>query len=195
VIYELDIRGKEAHAGLEPKRGVNATIALAHAAIGAAALAADAEGTTVTPTTARAGTTFNTVPGDATLHVDVRAWTDDELRRIDNGLRNLAVGVAGADVRVRRGPMRPPLREELGRGLLELAQREAEALGIGPLATARVGGGSDGSFTAGVGTPTLDGLGAVGFGAHAEDERVQVSSIAPRAALVGALVEALRSGP
>jgi glutamate carboxypeptidase len=193
AIYELEFHGREAHAGLEPEQGVNATLALAHAAIGAAGLAADAAGTTVTPTTATAGTAFNTVPGGATLHVDVRAWTDEELARVDGGLRHLRPGVAGAGIDVRQGPVRPPLREDLGRGLLDLAQRESLALGIGPLETARVGGGSDGSFTAGVGTPTLDGLGAVGAGAHAQDERVRLSSIVPRTALVGALVEALRS--
>lgn len=195
VTYELEFSGREAHAGLEPEKGVNATIALAHAAIAAADLAAEAAGTTVTPTTARAGTTSNTVPGAAMLHVDVRAWTDEEIERVDDGLRSLLPAVDGAELRVRRGPTRSPLHESLGRDLLELAQREARALGMGHLQTARVGGGSDGNLTAGVGTPTLDGLGAVGVGAHTAGERVQLSTIVPRTALVGALVDALRTLP
>lgn len=192
-VYRLVVRGLAAHAGLEPERGVNALAELAHRVVALGAVARPELGTTVTPTVAHAGTTTNVVPAQATLDVDVRALQPDEQRRVDDEIRAMASTIPGAEVVVEGGPNRPPMPPETSRELFRRAQALAEQLGLGALSGITVGGGSDGNFTAAVGTPTLDGLGVVGDGAHAEHEHVVVASIAERAALVAALVEELRA--
>ncbi|HUS61119.1 MAG TPA: M20/M25/M40 family metallo-hydrolase, partial [Acidimicrobiales bacterium] len=139
------------------------------------------------------GTTTNTVPATASARIDARAATPEEQQRVDDDLRALRPRTAGASIALHGGPNRPPLPRTASAELFERAQRIAEALTLPPLASIEVGGGSDGNFTAGVGTPTLDGLGAVGDGAHAEGEHVVVTAMAERAALVAALIEDLRS--
>ncbi|MFC5185957.1 M20 family metallopeptidase [Actinomadura harenae] len=189
--YDLRIVGKAAHAGLEPHRGVNATVELAHQVQAVAALADPAAGTSVTPTVASSGTTRNTVPDEAVLLVDVRAVTSAEQDRVDAALRALCPALPGARLEVTGGPDRPPLQEESSAGLFALASRLNEELGLGPLRGVAVGGGSDGNLTAGAGTPTLDGLGAVGGGAHADHEHVIVAELPRRTALLAALVRDL----
>jgi glutamate carboxypeptidase len=185
--YDLRIGGRAAHAGLEPHRGVNALVAAARLVLEVAALAAPELATTVTPTTASAGTTRNTVPATASVTVDVRAATAEEQQRVDTAVRGLEP-TEGATLRVEGGIDRPPMEEESSAGLFALAQEAAAALGLPPLQGARVGGGSDGNLTAALGIPTLDGLGAVGAGAHAEGEYALVSSMPERAALLAALI-------
>ncbi len=97
--------------------------------------------------------------------------------------------LAGSRVEVLGGPNRAPLDAASSAALYELAVRVATGLGIEPPGRAAVGGASDGNFTAGVGTATLDGLGAVGGGAHADDEHVLVDRLADRTALLAALIE------
>ena len=190
-LYEICIAGRAAHAGLEPHKGVNATLELAHLVHGVAALADPGAGTTVTPTVATSGTTVNTVPAFARLAVDVRAWTASEQERVDAALHGLGPVLAGAEVYVEGGINRPPLEEEASLPLFERAQAVAARLGLTELTRAAVGGASDGNFTAGVGVPTLDGLGAVGGGAHAEDEHVLVDRLVDRTLLLRALIEDL----
>jgi glutamate carboxypeptidase len=190
--WDVEVRGREAHAGLEPEDGINATLVLAHAAIAIAALADGSRGTTVTPTTASSGGAGNIVPGYARLHVDCRAWTPEELERVEAGLLALEPALPGASLSVQHGPRRPPLQEEQSRPLFELAQDVARRAGLGELTSAAVGGGSDGSLTAGIGTPTLDGLGAVGEGAHTSNERIRIGEFLPRTALLAGLVEEIR---
>jgi len=193
-VYRFEIHGRAAHAGLEPERGVNALLELALRVVALGALAAPELGTTVTPTVARAGTAGNVVPALASLEVDVRAAEPAEQRRVDEAIRAMATTVPGAEVVVDGGPNRPPLPVSAAHELFVRARKVAERLGIGPLQGAGVGGGSDGNFTAAVGTLTLDGLGAVGDGAHAEHEHVVVAAMAERAALVAELVEELLAG-
>ena len=186
-IYEIEVEGRAAHAGLEPEKGANAVIELAHQVLAMEALARPVEGTTVTPTLIAGGTTANTVPATAVLSVDVRALQPEEQQRVDAELRALVSRVAGTTVHLRGGPNRPPLPEAMAADLYRLAVDLAADLGIGPIAKIAVGGGSDGNFTAGVGVPTLDGLGAVGDHAHGEGEYVEIAAMAERAALVAAL--------
>ena len=193
--YDLRIAGRAAHAGLEPHRGVNATTELAHQVLALAALADPSTGTTVTPTVASAGTTQNTVPATARLQVDVRITTVEEQARVDAGVRRLKPVLPGASFELLGGPDRAPLQAEASAALFRRARRLHAELGFGPLRGVAVGGGSDGNFTAGVGTPTLDGLGAVGGGAHADDEHVLVAELPRRAALVAALVADLLAEP
>lgn len=193
-LYDIEVRGRAAHAGLEPERGVNATIELAHQVLAVAALADDRAGTTVTPTAMSAGTTTNTVPSGARLSVDVRTRRRAEQERVDAAVRALRPVVDGARLEVRGGPNRPPLERSASADLFARAALIAQRLGRPPLVGVAVGGASDGNFTAGVGTPTLDGLGAVGGGAHADDEHVLVAELKPRSELVRALLADLLAG-
>jgi glutamate carboxypeptidase len=194
-LYELEVTGRAAHAGLEPERGVNAAIELAHQLLALETVADAAAGTTVTPTLLSGGTTTNTVPATARVAVDVRAAVAAEQDRVDDVLRGLRPELPGARLTLHGGPNRPPLQASTSRELVLRAQQLAQELGLPPLLDTAVGGGSDGNFTAGIGVPTLDGLGAVGDGAHAEGEYVVVSAMPERAALVAALVTDLLRGP
>ncbi len=189
--YDLRIVGRAAHAGLDPASGVNALLAMARLAISAAELGAPVAGTTVTPTLAAAGTTSNTVPADASLCLDVRAWTPDEQGRVDQAVRALASDAAilgAATLQVGGGIDRPAMPADASSALLARAARLWPALGLSDPGGVAVGGASDGNLTADLGIPTLDGLGAVGDGAHADHEWASVAAMPERAALVAALV-------
>ncbi len=203
--YELVVHGRAAHAGLDPGKGANAAVELAHQILTVAGIAGRVNGaahtpgeaagtareTTVTPTVLSAGTTVNTVPALARVAVDVRVPTLAAQARVDELIRALAPRTAGTRLEVQGGPNRPPLEGSSSAELFALAQRVATGLGLPPLRGVGVGGASDGNFTAGVGCPTLDGLGAVGGGAHAEDEHVVVAEMPSRAALLAGLIQAV----
>jgi glutamate carboxypeptidase len=186
--YDVSVTGRAAHAGLEPERGVNTSLEIAAQILAVASLADLALGTTVTPTVVRSGTTTNTVPAFGTFAVDVRARSRGELERVDREFRRLRPALPGAVITVAGGPNRPPLERELALPLFERAQVIATALGMNPLTSAAVGGASDGNFTAGVGTPTLDGLGAVGGGAHADSEHVLIEHLDTQIRFLTALI-------
>lgn len=190
-LYEVRVTGRAAHAGLEPERGVNATIELAHQVLAVTALGDPQAGTTVTTTAAHAGTTTNTVPATGSFAVDVRARTVAEQNRVHRAIRALPPVLPGARVEVTGGPNRPPLEAAASAALYDRVRAIASRLGLPAPSSAAVGGASDGNFTAGVGTPTLDGLGAVGGGAHAATEHVLVDELPGRTALLRALVEEL----
>ncbi|UBU08418.1 M20 family metallopeptidase [Nonomuraea gerenzanensis] len=193
-LYEVRVTGRAAHAGLEPDQGVNAVVELAHLVLAVNALGDPAAGTTVTPTVASAGTTANTVPACGSFAVDVRAWTAAEQLRVDGALRALRPAVPGAAIEIAGGVNRPPLEEAAGRALVERAAAVAARLGLPPVTGTVVGGASDGNFTAGVGTPTLDGLGAVGGGAHADHEHVVADRLLDRTVLLRELIAELLEG-
>jgi glutamate carboxypeptidase len=190
-MYTVEIAGRAAHAGLEPEKGANALVELAHQVLAIAGVGDAAAGTTVTPTVAAAGTATNVVPAHARIDVDVRAASNTEQLRVDEALRALSPHVDGTRVAISGGPNRPPFERHAAAALYRRALRVAEAAGVALAGCVTVGGASDGNLTAAEGCPTLDGLGAVGDGAHAESEHVVVSQMAPRAALFGALVESL----
>jgi glutamate carboxypeptidase len=190
-MFTVEVTGRAAHAGLEPHRGVNATVETAHQVLAVAALGRPGAGTTVTPTVVAAGTTVNTVPAEATVAVDVRAETVEEMRRVETALQSLTPTLAGASVETLTRSVRQPLERSMSAELFARAQRHAAVLGLPPLAGVAVGGGSDGNITAAVGVPTLDGLGAVGANAHAEGEWASVAALPERTALVAALVHEL----
>lgn len=194
-MYRFVLEGRASHAGLEPEKGANALVAAAQLIAALPNVARPALGTTVTPTVCRAGTTTNVVPAHAVVDVDARASLPEEQARVDEELRALAPNVPGCRLTVEGGPNRPPLPETAALALFDRAAALADQIGLGPVRAVAVGGGSDGNFTAGVGTPTLDGLGAVGAGAHAEGEHVVLSEMPRRAALLRALLEDLRARP
>ena len=190
-MYELLVTGRAAHAGLEPEKGISATLELAHQVGAIAALADPGQGTTVTPTALVSGTTTNTVPASGRLSVDVRALTAAEQQRVDAGMRALTPHLPGAELELRGGVNRPPLELASSAGLFALAQQVSARLGLPAPEPVTVGGASDGNFTAGIGVPTLDGLGAVGGGAHAAGEHLRTAELPGRAALVAGLVQAV----
>jgi glutamate carboxypeptidase len=130
-----------------------------------------------------AGTAANVVPESAWCTVDVRMWTDEEADRVDEAMATLRPSLDGAELRVTGGLNRGPLEREASEALY----RRLVALGY-DVGAAEVGGASDGNLTAALGVPTLDGLGAVGAGAHARDEHVMIDEMAPRAEMVARLV-------
>lgn len=193
-LYDVRVGGRAAHAGLEPERGVNAAVELAHQVLALAGLGDPERGTTVTPTVTVAGTTTNTVPASGSVAVDVRVRTLAEQDRVDRAVQRLHPVLPGAQLQVLGGANRPPLEASASADLFARASAIAGRLGLPELRSAAVGGASDGNFTAGVGTPTLDGLGAVGGGAHADHEHVLVDALPGRTALLRALLEELLAG-
>lgn len=185
--YELAVTGRAAHAGLDPEKGINALLAAADLASTCSTWGDASEGTTVTPTLLRAGTTANTVPAAASLTVDVRAWTAAEQQRVDAAFRAWTP-TPGATLTIGGGIDRPALEPSSSAALFARAEVAARSLGLPALDGRAVGGASDGNLTAAAGHPTLDGLGAVGDGAHADHEWVSVPAMAERAALLAALL-------
>ncbi|MFF3996337.1 M20 family metallopeptidase [Streptomyces cyaneofuscatus] len=188
--FQVSITGRASHAGLEPEAGVNALIEAAHQVLDIAALSRPELGTTVTPTVASAGTLENVVPAEATVVVDVRVESAEEKERVEAAFAALTSHVEGARITVEGSIERPPMPESAAAELFSLAQQ----LMPGIEATA-VGGGSDGNLTAAVGVPTLDGLGAVGGGAHADHEYVVIDAMAERAHLAAGLVKVIQHVP
>ena len=185
--YRMRFTGLAAHAGLDPDRGVNALLAAARAAQELSGLARGE--TTVTPTLMTAGTTANTVPAQAELTFDVRAWTADEQDRVDREFARYRASQGSVDVA--GGVDRPALEASMSSRLFDVARQVAVDIGLPPLSDAAVGGASDGNLTAAAGVPTLDGLGAVGDGAHAEHEWASVSGMIERAALAAGIISAV----
>jgi glutamate carboxypeptidase len=186
--FEVIVRGRAAHAGLEPENGINALVEAAHQVLEINRFGDASVGTTVTPTVATAGTTDNVVPAEARIRVDVRVESADEKQRVEAAMAALSPAVSDASIEVLGAIGRPPMPESASATLFPLAQEVAP--GIDGIA---VGGGSDGNFTAAIGVPTLDGLGAVGGGAHADTEHVVVATMPERAALIANLVAAIQS--
>ncbi|MET7368797.1 M20 family metallopeptidase [Streptomyces sp. NPDC005566] len=187
--FQVSVTGRASHAGLEPAAGVNALIEAAHQVLDIAALGRPDIGTTVTPTVASAGTLDNVVPAEATVIVDVRVESADEKERIESAFAALAPHLDEAEISVQGEVGRPPMPESTSIELFGVAQRILPGI-----EGKSVGGGSDGNFTAALGVPTLDGLGAVGGGAHADHEYLVVDAMTERATLIAGLVNAIRNG-
>jgi glutamate carboxypeptidase len=186
--FRLRFSGRTAHAALAPEKGASALAELARFVLFLDRVTDPSAGTTLTATVARAGTATNVVPEAAELAVDARAWSREETERVTAGIRGYAPADPGVSMAVEGGFDRPPLEPTAAStALYEEARRLSADLGL-ELGAARVGGASDGNFTAAAGIPTLDGLGPRGDGAHARDEHVVIDDLPLRAALVAALV-------
>ena len=192
--YRIKFHGRAAHAGLDPERGINATVEAAAFVMATATWGDQGAGTTVTPTLLHAGTTSNTVPVLAELTLDVRAWTATEQQRIDAKVRTWRANHPEARIEIDGGIDRPPLESSASLELFAIAQQVAQALGLPELHSCAVGGASDGNLTAAAGVATLDGLGAVGDGAHADHEWALASAMAERAALTAGIIKATLNG-
>jgi glutamate carboxypeptidase len=187
--FAVRFSGRASHAGLQPEKGASALMELAHFTQFAAALTRPDTGTSVTPTVAQSGARTNVVPESGRLSVDCRVWSKVEAERVEAALRAYAPRDPRVTVTVEGGFDRPPLEPTpAALALYERARAIATEIGFA-LPAARVGGASDGNLTAAAGVPTLDGLGPLGDGAHARDEWVMVSDLAPRAELLARLVD------
>ncbi len=190
-MYQIKVLGRAAHAGLEPEKGINATVLIAELVNQIVALESAEHGTTVVPTTMQSGTTTNTVPEIATLDLDIRSFSADELIRVDSAILNLKLSNSAAKIEVTGGINRPPLEVSSTTELYEKLEQVAKTIGMAPIGCASVGGASDGNFAAAAGAKVLDGLGAVGDGAHAPHEQVLLSSIPMRVKLLAAFIKEL----
>jgi glutamate carboxypeptidase len=191
AMFQISVHGKASHAGLEPEKGINATTEVAHVILALSALENKVHGTTVVPTLLSAGTTINTVPELAVLEIDARSFSEDDLRRVDAAIKSLKPTLDGARIEVAGGLHRPPLQPSATTELYEIAEKVAAKIGMAPLGCAEVGGASDGNFAAAAGARVLDGLGAVGGGAHASNEWVKLSSIEERSNFLHAFIKEL----
>jgi glutamate carboxypeptidase len=192
VHYSVITEGVSAHAGLEPEVGSNVITALAPQISDICDLQNFSAGTSVTPTMLHAGTAQNAVPDHAELTIDVRFASASEMQRVENGLREIVHGL-GRNASLERSAWRPAMQQSSSQQLYEMLEEIAVQVGTTVHGLA-VGGASDGSLAASIGRPTLDGLGAVGGGAHAVDEWVSLKQSLERYTLVEALVATLLNG-
>jgi glutamate carboxypeptidase len=185
--YHVTVRGVAAHAGIDPSKGASAIHELAHQICRLYELPWPG-GASINVGTIAGGSRPNVVADEAHAVVDVRAATRDEMHTVDSLIRRQQPRNARTTVEISGGFDRPPLErtDRIGR-LYDQAHAIARELGW-ELGEGGTGGGSDGNFTAAVGVPTLDGLGAIGDGAHALHEHVDIDALADRAALVAGLI-------
>jgi glutamate carboxypeptidase len=186
-MYTVKIYGKAAHQGTEPENGRNAIVSAAHFVTEVVKLQNLELGTTLGPNVIHGGSVTNVVADEVKLEVDIRVWSMSEAERIEREIR-LIQPLEGTRYEITDGLNRPPMEPTPGSmAILEKAQKIAGEIGFHPGA-ARVGGGSDGNFTATI-APTLDGFGAFGKNAHQKDlEFIAISELAPRAALLAGLL-------
>ena len=191
AMYQVHVHGRAAHAGLEPEKGINATTEIAHIITALAFLENKEEQTTVVPTLVKAGNSTNTVPDYAVLDIDARSYSTDELNRVDAAIRSLVPLHPEARIEITGGLNRPPLETTSTMELYERAEKVAARIGMPPLGHASVGGASDGNFAAAAGAKVLDGLGAVGSGAHATTEWVSIKALEERSAFLHEFIKDL----
>lgn len=191
--FEVLVHGRAAHAGLEPEKGVNALVEASSQVLVIDRFGRPDRGTTVTPTVSSSGTADNVVPAEAKVLVDVRVVEADERARVEAAFAALVPSNPDARLEIRGGFNRPPMPPTASAWLFPLAVEVAESLRLPTIEGVAVGGGSDGNFTAAAGVPTLDGMGAVGGGAHADHEWIAVDRMADRAVLVAGVVARLQA--
>lgn len=187
-VYRMQAHGVAAHAGVDFEKGASAITEIAGQIAEVASWVDLERGLTVNPGLISGGTGVNVVAAEAEARIEARAWTVAEQERFDVRLRGLRAANQRVRLEISGGINRPPMEATpASLALAARAQAIAGELGF-PLATARTGGGSDGNFTAALGVPTLDGLGAAGGGAHSPGEHIQIAALAPRTALLATLL-------
>lgn len=187
--YQVKVTGISSHAGLDPQNGHSAIIELARQIERIAAFTDMKRGITVNPGIIRGGTRTNVVAAQAEVEVDARIARLADAQRLERKFRGLRPFDKACRLQVTGGINRPPLeRTPKVVALFRQAQAAARELGF-EVGEASVGGGSDGNFTAALGIPTIDGLGAVGEGAHAIHESIVISELPRRTALLARLIE------
>lgn len=189
--YIVTVRGVASHAGLDFEKGHNAITELARQILEITKFTDLSRGLTINPGVIRGGTRTNVVASEAQVEVDLRVTRVEDAAEIEKRMAALKPFDPACSIEITGGLNRPPLeRTEKVERLYKFAREISGALDL-ELQEMAVGGGSDGNFTAGLGIPTLDGLGAVGEGAHSVNENVIVSEIPRRTALVAGLIDRL----
>jgi len=187
--YSLTVKGVAAHAGLEPGSGHSAIIELAHQIIAVSQVNDLRRGLSVNPGVIRGGTRTNVIAAHATVEIDARIRNAKQAALLDRKLRSLRPFDKRCELTLEGGINRMPMERNAGViALYKKAQAIASQVGW-KLEEAAVGGGSDGNFTAGMGIPTLDGLGGAGEGAHAVHEHIVISQLSRRALLLAGMIE------
>jgi glutamate carboxypeptidase len=186
---EIIVHGRASHAGLAPEEGINAIHELARQLARIEKWNDLGRGVTINAGIVEGGTRTNVIPDRARAVLDLRALRVGDMRELERRLHTLRPLQRGAVLEISGGFDRPPLERKMSASLFSLAKALANQMNL-TLGECRVGGGSDGSFTAALGIPTLDGLGAVGDGAHSSYEHIFVNTMPARAALLAALLVA-----
>jgi glutamate carboxypeptidase len=184
---ELIVHGRASHAGLAPQEGVNAIHELARQLARIEKWNDLRRGVTVNAGIIEGGTRTNVIPERARAILDLRALRASDMRTLEDRLNDLRPFQTGARLQATGGFDRPPLERKMSASLFERARLLASQMNL-ILGECTVGGGSDGNFTAALGIPTLDGLGAVGDGAHSSREHILINTMPARAALLAALL-------
>ncbi|MER7113941.1 M20 family metallopeptidase [Saccharomonospora azurea] len=191
-LFDVTVEGIESHAGLDPDAGVSAIHQLAELVPAIVGAAAPEKGTTINVGLIRGGTGRNVVARHATCGIDIRVSDPAELERLDAVFAGLRLSDPRAQLTVNGEWNRPPMvAHDASRALFAVARGVAEELGWAELDGVAVGGASDGNFVSALGRPVLDGLGAVGSGAHARHEHVLLDHLPGRTALVAGILTAL----
>jgi len=183
--YKLTVEGRAAHAGNEPEQGINAIIEFAQQAVEINKLNDYKMGTSVSLTVVDGGSATNVIPASLTAYIDTRTMTLRDKARVEDALMNLHPFIPGAKVTMELRSDRPPM--ERNPAVFDRIRGIANGVGI-EVREDGAGGGSDGNFTAALGIPTIDGLGAEGQGLHAVHEHVLVNSLPKKAALIAAIL-------
>jgi len=187
---EMIATGRAAHAGLNPEDGINAIEEIALQIARISRWNQPRRGITVNAGVIEGGTRTNVIPERAQVLVDLRAARVEDMRVLERKFRALRPILPGAKLEIRGGFNRPPMERKMSVALYAKARALSKEMGI-TLGEAFVGGGSDGNFTAALGVPTLDGLGAVGEGAHSPRENIVIRALPERAALLAGLLTTL----
>jgi glutamate carboxypeptidase len=192
--FIIEVTGVAAHSGVDPEKGVSAIEEMAHQILKLQVMTDLASGTTVNVGVVQGGSRVNVVAGSAMAECDLRVTTVAEGQRMERAILSLTPVLEGTAIKVSGGINRPPFEEsEAGLDLYERARAIGARLGV-EIDKTGTGGGTDGNFTAALGVPTLDGLGAVGEGSHALHEQILVNSLPQRAALLAELILDLGQG-
>jgi glutamate carboxypeptidase len=186
--YSIRVGGVASHAGVDFERGHSAIIEMARQIERITQFTDLERGITVNVGTVQGGTRSNVVAAEAHAEVDIRIARAKDEARIEKQFRSLRVFDTKCSLHVEGGLNRPPMERTRGTvALYKRAAKYARELGF-TLEEAATGGGSDGNFTSALGVPTLDGMGAVGEGAHAAHESLLLEHMAPRTALLAAML-------
>jgi glutamate carboxypeptidase len=192
--YRLQVNGVASHSGVDFAQGHSAVLELARQIERASAFTELARGITVNAGVIGGGTRSNVVAAEAWADFDVRVAKAADARRVDRRFRSLRPVDRRCSLNVEGGLNRPPMERTAGTAaLFHGAATTAAGLGF-HLQEAATGGGSDGNFTSALGIPTLDGMGAVGEGAHSSQESILLEALVPRTALLAAMIGGLSWG-
>lgn len=187
--FTIRVRGRASHAGVDFEKGHSAILELARQLLEVAKFTNIKRGITVNPGVIRGGTRTNVVAAEAVAEVDIRVARAADAKELEQKFAALKAVDPGCSIEVTGGLNRPPMERTAGTiRLFGIARKQALALGF-VLNEASTGGGSDGNFTSALGIPTLDGLGAVGEGAHAASESIVLEELPRRTALLASLIE------